>query len=191
MAGRMSGGSSRARPPVGRGLQAARRAGLAVACALLMATAATGQPAVLRAGALELSEARIPSPPAEVAALYLRVVDTGSGGDRLVGASATVARRCMLHRTVEHEGMVHMQPAEDGLAVPAGGVLQLAPGGAHVMLMGLSRRLAAGDRVAVELRFERAGRVMLDVPVVDAAAAASGGHEGHGAHEGGGDEPSP
>jgi copper(I)-binding protein len=46
--------------------------------------------------------------------------------------------------------------------VPAGGSVELKPGGYHVMLMKLAAPIAAGDSVPVTLTFERAGEVQVD-----------------------------
>lgn len=52
-----------------------------------------------------------------------------------------------------------------GLRVPAGGRVELRPGGVHVMLMGLRRALQTGDRFPISLRFERAGIITVSVEV--------------------------
>jgi copper(I)-binding protein len=127
---------------------------------------------------LRVYDARIPAPPADVAGLYLRAVDTGGEGDRLTGVSSAAAGHVMLHETVREGDRMRMVHAAGGLAVPAGGALELRPGGAHVMLMGLRQPLREGDRVPVELIFERAGMLALEVPVV-ARAGQGGGDEGH------------
>jgi copper(I)-binding protein len=50
--------------------------------------------------------------------------------------------------------------------VPAGKRVTLAPQGTHLMLMGLARPLAGGERFQVTLRFERAGTREISVQVV-------------------------
>lgn len=133
--------------------------------------ASRGEPAA-RAGALALFDPFVPAPPGEMAALYLSVTDTGGEGDRLVGASSPAAGRAMLHRTRQEGGMARMEAAQQGLPVPQGGTLRLEPGGSHVMLAELRRALEPGDRLEVELVFERAGAVTLRAPVVPYAEAA-------------------
>jgi copper(I)-binding protein len=110
---------------------------------------------------------RIPAPAGDVAALYLIAVDHDGLGDRLTGVQSG-AGDATLHETIEADGLVQMRLAPNGFEVPAGGELRLEPGGAHVMLTGLRKRLAAGERVHVTLEFERAGRLALEVPVVSA-----------------------
>jgi copper(I)-binding protein len=122
------------------------------------------------AGGIAIYEPYIPAPAApDVAALYLVVRDEAGNGDRLLSARSE-AGDAQLHETREESGLVRMQPARDGIAVPAGGELRLEPGGAHVMLTNLPQPLAVGSRVHVTLEFERAGRLALEVPVVAAEA---------------------
>ncbi|MDZ4258499.1 MAG: copper chaperone PCu(A)C [Gemmatimonadales bacterium] len=52
------------------------------------------------------------------------------------------------------------------LVIPAGDSLLMAPGGMHLMLEQLRRRVVAGDTVAVVLKFANAGEVELALPVV-------------------------
>jgi copper(I)-binding protein len=51
------------------------------------------------------------------------------------------------------------------LPVPAGGSVEMKPGGYHVMLLGLTRDLKLGDTVDVTLTFEQAGVMTIEAPV--------------------------
>jgi len=51
------------------------------------------------------------------------------------------------------------------IAVPAGGKIEMKPGGYHVMLLGLKRDLKPGEKVAVTLKFERGGNVPVEAAV--------------------------
>ena len=53
----------------------------------------------------------------------------------------------------------------DAVEIPPGESVRLEPGGLHVMLMGVDPALEAGERISVTLVFERAGEVVLSVPV--------------------------
>jgi copper(I)-binding protein len=76
----------------------------------------------------------------------------------------------MLHSTTEHGGMSGMQDM-DGLDLPAGKRVALAPHGMHLMLMGLKHPLVAGGKIDIELDFTNAGRVHVTVPVQPLAAS--------------------
>lgn len=95
---------------------------------------------------------------------FLVMRNGGAQPDRLVSASAAVARRVELH-TMIRDGDVMRMRAVEAIPVPAGQSVELRPGGLHVMLIGLNEPLAQGSQVPLVLRFERAGevRVMLSI----------------------------
>jgi periplasmic copper chaperone A len=101
----------------------------------------------------------------DVAAVYL-TIDNGGDADRLVAASTDAADDVSLMGGGGADVSSHTagQVPVD-LAVPSG-TTTFEPGGRHVMLDGLVRPLRPGDRVALTLRFERAGTRTVDVDVV-------------------------
>ena len=99
-----------------------------------------------------------------VSAAYLSIANRGESADRLVGVAAERAGHAMIHRSVVVDGVMKMRHV-DAVEIPPGGVIRLEPGGLHVMLMGVSSRLEAGERISLTLVFERAGEVELSVPV--------------------------
>lgn len=110
-------------------------------------------------------------------AAYLAMRNSGSRTERLTGASTHVADRAELHAH-ETEGDVIGMRRVEAIEIPAGGTVELAPGGPHVMLMGLRTPLVKGMTFPLTLVFELAGEV--DVDVVIEAAAARRGETGHG-----------
>ena len=62
-------------------------------------------------------------------------------------------------------GVMRMRPLAEGLVLPPHGEVRLAPGGYHIMLIGLRSPLRSGARVRLDLRFERVGRISLNLPV--------------------------
>ena len=55
------------------------------------------------------------------------------------------------------------------LEIPAGGSVDLKPGGYHIMLMGLKAPLKKGGMVMLQLKFEHAGLVDVMANVGDVA----------------------
>jgi copper(I)-binding protein len=51
------------------------------------------------------------------------------------------------------------------IPVPAGGAVELKPGGLHLMLMNIKAPLVAGETVPVKLKFAKAGEVDLKLPI--------------------------
>jgi len=101
----------------------------------------------------------------------------GAQADRLLGGSTPLAERVELH-TMSMDGNVMRMRQVEGIDVPAGQTVALAPGGLHVMFMGLKEELKPGAKVPLTLNFERAGTVQVQVEVRDRAAPAPGGASG-------------
>jgi periplasmic copper chaperone A len=114
-------------------------------------------------------------------AVFLVIENHGAAEDRLVSAATDAAGRVELHTHKEDaNGVVQMLAVEGGLAVPAGGTLELARGGDHIMLMDLGRVLADGDSFTVTLGFESGASVPVEVTVDNARKPAGHGAQGHG-----------
>ena len=107
--------------------------------------------------------ARATPPGSDVAAVYV-TLRGGKAADRLLGASTTRASMTHLHSMAETDGVARMR-AVDGVDVPAGKSVALAPNGLHLMLMGLDRPLVAGERFPLTLHFARAGDRTVEVRV--------------------------
>lgn len=81
---------------------------------------------------------------------------TASRDDRLVSVSSSFARDLQIHEMKTANGMMQMAELTEGLPLPAGETVRLAPGGTHIMLFGSSRPLEEGAGMALTLTFERA-----------------------------------
>jgi copper(I)-binding protein len=97
-------------------------------------------------------------------ALYVTVTNTGAQPDALLSASSDAAQTLELHEVNNDGGVMKMRPVAR-IDVPAGGKIEMKPGGYHVMLLGLKRDLKPGDKVPVTLRFERGGEVRAEAAV--------------------------
>ncbi len=97
-------------------------------------------------------------------AAYMTIEVTGDRPDRLIGAASPLARHAQLHAEVMDNGVAKMRPV-DAVEVAPGTPTVLAPGGLHIMLMGIQGKLVAGQTMPLELTFETAGKVALEVPV--------------------------
>lgn len=81
---------------------------------------------------------------------------TASADDRLVSVASSAAGEGEIHEMKTENGMMSMAELTEGLPLPAGQAVSLAPGGNHIMLMGLTRPLAEGETVVMTLTFENA-----------------------------------
>src|SRR5690606_16109931 len=104
-------------------------------CAL--ALSACGQPAGPEADpAVEASGAWCrPTPQGrDMTACYLTLVSTTD--DRLTLVQSPRAAEMQMHSVTNEDGVARMFEMPDGLALPAGQAVALAPGGDHLMLIG-------------------------------------------------------
>jgi copper(I)-binding protein len=97
-------------------------------------------------------------------AVYFVIANEGSQADVLLGASTEAARKADIHETRIQNDVARMVPVPR-LDVPARGRVEFKPGGYHVMLIGLTRDLKAGETLALTLQFEKSGAIRLDVPI--------------------------
>jgi periplasmic copper chaperone A len=98
-------------------------------------------------------------------------ITNGSGeADRLVAAESPAAGTVEIHETIDDNGVMRMRPVPDGFEIPAGGKLELKPGGKHIMLIGLVAPLEPGKDIELTLNFEKAGAITVTVPVRDPSA---------------------
>jgi periplasmic copper chaperone A len=126
-------------------------------------------------GNLTVTDAYIRQPASpDVAAAYLSVRNDGDTPDRLSSAYCGAATTTTVHS--DSAAMVAGQNAPaTPLAVPAKSVASLTPAKGHIMLDKLTGTLKAGDTVSLLLRFDKAGQVLIDVPVIAITAPAPGG----------------
>ena len=96
---------------------------------------------------------------AKVAGGYLTIENRGVQPDRLLSASSGAAAKVEIHQMSMQDGIMTMRPLEDGLAIPPDATVTLAPGGGHIMFVGLVAPFEEGQRVPVSLNFERVGKI--------------------------------
>ncbi len=104
---------------------------------------------------------------------YMIITNTGDTDDALIGVSADFPK-VEIHQSAEEDGVMKMFHVER-IDIPAGETVKLAPGGYHVMFMGLSDPLTEGDTIPATLTFENAG----EVEVVFNVEARTTDHSGH------------
>jgi copper(I)-binding protein len=106
------------------------------------------------------------------AALYLVIRNSSGTEDRLIGVSCECAERIEIHNMVG-EGAGRRMDVEPSLAMPAGRLVEVAPGGSrHLMLIGVTRPLVAGQTVSMTFRFATGGHDTRDVAIVGDTRAA-------------------
>ncbi|PTL80689.1 hypothetical protein DAT35_27670 [Vitiosangium sp. GDMCC 1.1324] len=111
---------------------------------------------------LRVERARARLTPAQVGAVYLTLVNTAAQEDRLLSAETSTAERVEMHEVVAQGEVLRMLARPEGFVVPAGGRVELRPGGKHLMLYSVRD---APAQLSLTLHFEKAGTLQLVVPV--------------------------
>lgn len=145
-----------------------------------------------QAGDITVKDAylRVSGPMAKSGAAFMTIENAG-GEDRLIGAASDIAVKTELHTHLQDAaGVMKMVHVEEGFAIPAAGSHALVRGADHVMFMGLNSVPAQGEMVTLTLTFEKAGDVVIEVPVDNERVEGMGagkmdhGKMGHGAMKG-------
>lgn len=130
---------------------------------------------------------REPASP-DTAAAYLTMVNVGDQDDRLIEVASGASRSASIHDvptgaepTPNPTGGASVGMDETGdVTLSPGKKITLSPGNGHIMLEGLTGTLAAGQQVSLLLTFDRAGQVLLQVPVIGIGAPVPAEAEGEG-----------
>jgi hypothetical protein len=131
-----------------------------------------------RVGAITIHDAwaRAPMGQTGTSAVYMTLEASGGEGDRLVAVTSPDAARAELHTSIVEGGVAKMRPLA-AIEIASGEPTVLEPGGPHVMLVGLGKKLVEGDTLPLSLTFEHAGTIELQVPVKGMGRMNHGGHQ--------------
>lgn len=145
---------------------------IAAAAALTFSTAA--QAATYRLGTLEVVD-----PWSRPAAAngngggFLTIVNRGAATDTLVAVETPAARKTEVHRSSTAGGVMKMERQDAGVAIPAGKQIAFAPGGYHVMFLGLSKATKLGDKIPATLVFKSGAKLKVEFQVAAGAPGAA------------------
>lgn len=112
---------------------------------------------------IENAYTRATVPGQQAAGGFMKIENKGAA-DQLVSVSSPVAGEVQLHEMAMEGNVMKMRQVKD-IAVPAGGAVELKPGGLHLMFMNIKAPLTAGETVPVKLKFAKAGEVEVKMPV--------------------------
>lgn len=121
--------------------------------------------------------ARATAPTAPAGGGFVVIRNTGPTADRLVSARSAAAETVQIHEMKMDGNVMRMRELEKGLEIPAGATVTLAPGGFHLMLMGLKQPLKQGIAVPVTLVFEKAGSIDVELAVESLGATTPSEHK--------------
>ncbi|MBS0222424.1 MAG: copper chaperone PCu(A)C [Proteobacteria bacterium] len=140
---------------------------LALACALVTLLPVGAFAHDYKLGALEISQpwARATAPAAPAGGGYLTITNKGTTSDRLMSVRSPAADKVEVHEMKMDGNIMRMRAVEHGLEIAPGATVKLAPGGFHLMMMGLKGPLKQGTRVPLTLTFEKAGSIDVELAV--------------------------
>lgn len=125
--------------------------GAAVAAAALLLAGCAGSTPAGHAEGLTLTDGWVKAADSGMTAAFGTLTNHTGDAVTIVSATSDASRMELHEMAMGDDGQMVMRPKEGGLAVPAGGTHELAPGGDHLMFMDLTKPLATGDEVEVTL----------------------------------------
>ncbi|MBM6593966.1 DUF1775 domain-containing protein [Microvirga pudoricolor] len=142
---------------------------------------AGAQVAAVKAGPLTIEEpwSRVTPAGAKVGGGYLRITNTGTQPDRLVGGTFPLASRVEVHEMSMSGDVMRMKAVEGGLAIKPGETVELKPGGLHLMFMDLKEPLKENQTLKGTLVFEKAGPVEVTYTVRGMAGSGAAAEHKH------------
>jgi hypothetical protein len=116
--------------------------------------------------AIKISHDRVTEsiPGNRVSAAYMDIVNTSEKDDVLVSIDCDAFETVEMHNMYDEDGVMKMEPM-DSVAIKAGQTVNFSPGTMHVMLINNKKEIKAGEKVELNLHFEKAGIVKLTSPV--------------------------
>ncbi len=130
----------------------------------VVALALTGVPALAE---VTIKDAWVRATPgaAKVTAGYAVIVNTGTKDDTLTAVRSPLAGMSHLHASTGSDGVMRMESVKE-LAIPAGKETALKPGAYHIMVMGLTQPLKAGETLPLIFTFKDHGDVEVTARVM-------------------------
>ncbi|HWW06412.1 copper chaperone PCu(A)C [Collimonas sp.] len=111
------------------------------------------------------ARATVPGQPAGGA--FLSIENSGKESDKLIGVSSLIAKSTEIHTMSMEGNVMKMREVGEIELLPASKV-DMTPGhGYHIMLIGLTQPLKAGDKFPLTLTFQKAGKIEVSVFVTD------------------------
>ena len=111
---------------------------------------------------------------------YMTITNNGTTPDKVSCVSDDSSAQCEIHSMTMEGGVMKMRPVEGGLEIKPGETVTLAPSGFHVMFRELKHPLEQGKTVKATLKFDKAGSVDVEYPILAVGATAPGTASGGG-----------
>jgi len=109
---------------------------------------------------------------------YMTLTNKGAAPDKVSCVSNDASAQCQIHSMTMEGGVMKMRPVEGGLEIKPGESVALTPGGSHMMFLSLKHPLEQGGTVKATLKFDHAGTIDVEYPVLAMGAPAPGASAG-------------
>jgi hypothetical protein len=108
----------------------------------------------VQAQSLDVSEAYVREviPGQTNSAAFMLLTNNGDNDKVLVAIKSEAAQRIELHQHIHQHNAMRMESV-DQVVIPAGEQFAFSPGGYHVMLIGVTSALRAGENINLSLQF--------------------------------------
>jgi copper(I)-binding protein len=103
---------------------------------------------------------------------YMTLTNKGAAPDRVSCVSDDASAQCQIHTMTMEGAVMKMRPVEGGLEIKPGESVTLKPGGNHMMFLSLKHPLEQGGTVKATLKFDHAGTIDVEYPVLAIGAPA-------------------
>jgi hypothetical protein len=100
-------------------------------------------------------------------ALYFSIYNDGETPDTLIGAKSKSADITEVHETFKRENNQMGMRAVKFIAIPAKSIVELKPGGFHVMLIDMKKDYKSGDFIKAIIKLKNAGKVTIKAVIKD------------------------
>lgn len=107
--------------------------------------------------------ARATAPGQMNSAAFMQLINKGEA-TRVVAASSPAAKVVELHTHQHDQGVMRMRKI-DAIDLPASATTELAPGGLHIMLIGLRNALQENTNIELTLNFADGDTRTIEIPV--------------------------
>ena len=104
-------------------------------------------------------------PVSSVTAVYMVIENTGDTNDKLIGVRTAASKYSDIHTTTIDQHNVASMLKVEYLPLPSGKIVELIPGGAHIMLRELYRPVKIGEKIEIDLIFEKSGTIRVQAEV--------------------------
>lgn len=91
-------------------------------------------------------------------------LDNRGQDDKLLSITSSVSETVEIHTMETKDNIMRMRRV-DGVDIPAGKVVEMKPGGYHIMFMKLKAPLKQGESFPATLKFQKAGDVKVEFKV--------------------------